>query len=602
MKFLFKISALFIAIFAFAQTGFCATGAATEAWTIPNFESDITIESDGTLNITENIIADFTNEEHRGIARYIPFDYALEDGSNYVVDLNFISAVDENGNSWDITKYDENGNLVIEMRNQTGTPDNETHTFIINYTAKNVIQTFDEQRAKEKNTFTHDELYWNVNGAKWVVPTENIKTTIHLPKSIHKDQLKMDCLTGIYGATDKNCAWQVVDNETVEFKSTVPLAAYEGLTFILGMPLGTVPPQKQAGPPSTLNIIWPIFIFPIILVGMIILWYKRGRDDKTFKDAIMPHYTPPQDLLPTETGTIIDEKMDPRDLTATILDHAIKGEIKINETQTEGILGFGKTIEYELELLKPYEIKSEYENLILKEIFAANSAGEKKKLSDLKNKFYKTIPEVEKSIMQNLVKKGYFPTSPAKIRRIYTGIGTAIIFISVFFGNTIIATANPITGILFIISLVLSGIAITFIGRKMPKKTAKGNETYYQLKGLYEYINTAEKDRMKFQEDNNLLFEKLLPYAMAFGLIKKWSNAFEGILKTPPAWFVPYHPWGYNAFAMSDFGSKLDKINSNMVSNLTARPGGKGGGWSGGSGFGGGFSGGGFGGGGGRGL
>jgi uncharacterized membrane protein YgcG len=235
-------------------------------------------------------------------------------------------------------------------------------------------------------------------------------------------------------------------------------------------------------------------------------------------------------------------------------------------------------------------------------MFQGNAAGEKKLLSDLKYKFYKTIPIVEKSVMQTLVEKGYFPSSPAKIRGIYTGIGTAIVFIAVFFGNMTTVTGSPITGILFTISLILSGIAIVFIGRKMPKKTSKGSEAYYQLKGLYEYISTAEKDRMKFQEDKNILFEKLLPYAMAFGLIKKWSNAFEGILKTPPVWFVPYHPWGNNAFMMSDFGSKLDKINSDMVSNLTSRPGGKSGGWSGGSGFSGGFSGGGFGGGGGRGL
>lgn len=599
MKFLFKISALFIAIFTFAQTGFCEY---TEAWKITNFTSDITINPDGSLNITETIVADFTNEAHRGIARFIPFDYELENGNNYVVDLNFISATDEKGNSWNINNYKENGNLVIEMRNFTDTPDNDIHTFAINYTAKDVMQTFDETRAQEENTFTHDELYWNVNGQEWVVPVENIKTTIHLPKSIQKEDIKVDCFTGKYSSAEKNCVYKILDNKTVEVKTSTSLQAYEGLTFVLGLPLGTVPPQKVAGKQNILSTIWPIFIFPAVLIGMIFLWHKKGRDDKTFKDTVMPHYTPPQGLLPTETGTLLDEKMDPRDLTATIIDFAIKGFIKINETETKGILGFGKTTEYELELIKPYETKHEYEKLILENIFTLNEAGQKKKISDLKEKFYKTIPKVEKSIMENLVKEGYFPASPSKIRKTYISIGMAIIFISIFFGNTIIVAVKPETGILFTVNMILSGLAITFIGRKMPKKTAKGSETYYQLKGLYEYINTAEKDRMKFQEENNILFEKLLPYAMAFGLIKKWSNAFEGILKTPPTWYVPYHGWRNNAFAMSDFGSKLDKIGSTMTQNMAARPGGKGGSWSGGSGFSGGFSGGGFGGGGGRGL
>lgn len=135
----------------------------------------------------------------------------------------------------------------------------------------------------------------------------------------------------------------------------------------------------------------------------------------------------------------------------------------------------------------------------------------------------------------------------------------------------------------------------------MPRKTQKGTETYYELKGLREYIDTAEKDRLKFQAENGILFEKLLPYAISFGLADKWAKAFEGIFQNPPHWYFPLNP---HNFSMIHFGKDLGQFNNSTMRNLVSTPGRKGGGsWSGGSSFGGGgFSGGGFGGGGGRGL
>ena len=105
---------------------------------------------------------------------------------------------------------------------------------------------------------------------------------------------------------------------------------------------------------------------------------------------------------------------------------------------------------------------------------------------------------------------------------------------------------------------------------------------------------------MKFQEDNGLIFEKLLPYAAAFGLISKWTKAFEGILKEPPNWFVGRPDRMMN---LNRFGRSMNAFASTATTNMYSRPGSNGGSgsWSGRSGFSG-FSGGGFGGGGMRGL
>lgn len=123
----------------------------------------------------------------------------------------------------------------------------------------------------------------------------------------------------------------------------------------------------------------------------------------------------------------------------------------------------------------------------------------------------------------------------------------------------------------------------------MPKRTEKGAETYWHALGFKEYMRTAEKYRMEFQEKENI-FERYLPYAIAFGLTHKWAKAFEGIYTAPPNWYEG----NFTAFSTINFVSSLDRSFSNIGGVLSSRPGGNGSSFSGG-----GFSGGGGGGGGG---
>jgi uncharacterized membrane protein len=98
-------------------------------------------------------------------------------------------------------------------------------------------------------------------------------------------------------------------------------------------------------------------------------------------------------------------------------------------------------------------------------------------------------------------------------------------------------------------------------------------------------------------------FEKFLPYAMALGVEHHWAQAFAGIVKDPPSWYVGpgYGPgMGFNPiFFSSSMHSMAGDMHQVFISAPRASS--TGSGWSGGGfgGGGGGFSGGGFGGGGG---
>jgi uncharacterized membrane protein YgcG len=582
-----KVS-FFLGIFLFLQTSlaFAETiqeydyqGRLIENWEIKTFNSDIYLNTDASADITETIVADFSKESHRGIERDIPYSFT----SNRSTPIKLLEAIDEKGQSWKIKKFKENGYLKVQMT----TPDdhlmnNET-TFIVKYHIDNVFNTYED----------HDEFYWNANGTEWTVPTNIVNTTIHSPIKIPEFP-QVSCFTGPYGSTSRNCDFKILDEKTISISTTKSLNSYEGLTVVFGLTKGTItlPSIFQIAiwfAQDNLIVFLPIAIF----LFMFFRWYKYGRDDQEVSNTIVPTFTPPKDLSPTETGTIIDERLDPKDITATIIDYAVRGYIKIKEIETPGL--FSKNKDYELELVKPCLLEKKFEKEIILGIFNQNKIGQKKKISELENKFYTHVPHITDSVMEALIAADYFPHNPDTIRATYQFIGFGMVFASFFI-------ANLESGIQ-IFSISLSGLIIAGFGAIMPRKTTKGTKTYYELKGLYEYINTAEKDRMKFQEQNNILFEKLLPYAMAFGLIDKWTKAFDGILKNPPSWYYPVGSRGH--FNMIMFSNSLNNFSNSTTSNLTTKPGGQGGrgAWSGGSGFGGGgFSGGGFGGGGGRGL
>jgi|GEM_PF-530986 len=626
---LFSISAtLFIAILQTAQLcGAESQYYPPENWEISDFHSSIFINSDGTLRVTETIQADFTNERHHGMVRSIPYKYPSRFGTTRNIKITLIEAVDGSNAVWDTSVSKTQGNYEIKMVTQDYSFLTGPATFHITYEVDRALNFFtEEDNNNAEDFFPHDELYWNVTGTDWPVVIKSASAEIHSPLPFEKSRLKYICYTGEYGSTAQNCSIKYVNDTTIEYKTKKSLENYNGLTAVLALPLSTIQP------PSQLEKIgyffadnWPIFIPVFVLIAMIILWMLLGRDPKTEKNTIIPHYKPPRGLKPIECGIIIDEKMNPEDLTSSIIDLAVRGFIKIEEIEKKGFLS--KSKDYKFILLKDWKNENlpVFEKMILETMFtkpskmidprtyknlvttlrwfASKTKPEDLKesqttevtLSDLKFRFPLKISEIQKSVMGKLVADGYFPVNPAKTRGLYMGIGTAVIVIGFMTVENLIAEFGGI----LIIPVIISAIIIIAFSSIMPRKTLKGAETYYELKGLQEYIKTAEKDRMEFQEKANIFFEHLLPYAAAFGLIKKWTSAFEGLLNTPPTWFVMHRPGRFSATAFAD---DLNSFGHSMQ-NTAFAPAKHGGAGSGASGFGGGgFSGGGFGGGGGRGV
>jgi len=575
--------AFVLAILVFPQITF----AYYQEWTTPRFDQEIEIFEDGHIRVQETIVADFSQDttyiDHHGIYREIPVKYDDQYGNNYNLRFNLISVTDENGNDQPIADQGVDpfsDDMLIKIGDADIVIKDKT-TYIITYEVNRVIGFHD----------IHDELYWNIF-SWWEVPVQSSTVTVKLPEPIKDNKLKGKCYTGSSGSTASNCISKVKDGKLV-FTITQPLDAFEGFTIVAGFPKGIV--QQPTFMQYALWFLmdnWIIFLPIIVFFYLLYRWKKYGKDPET-ANTIIPHYEAPDNLSPTEVGTLIDEKVDMHDIVSVIIDYAVKGYIKINEITGKKLLIFDDT-DYELELLKPYKdykkIK-DHESKILNAIF-----GKKKKIkiSDLKFKFYSKVKSIKKKIYTDMIKDGYFTHNPETIRNLYFGIAAGVVVLSLSLASVLIY----VVGLAGVIALVISGLIIAAFAPIMPRKTEKGAKAYYKIKGLEEYIRTAEKDRIKFQEDNNIFFEKLLPYAMVLGLGEKWANAFKDLYKGQPEWFNSANPDAFNTLY---FVNRLSNFTTQANSAFTSAPRSSGGSsaWSGGSGFSGGFSGGGFGGGGG---
>jgi uncharacterized membrane protein len=143
----------------------------------------------------------------------------------------------------------------------------------------------------------------------------------------------------------------------------------------------------------------------------------------------------------------------------------------------------------------------------------------------------------------------------------------------------------------FIVAALLSGLIVFAFGRIMPARTVAGARALERLLGFEEFLGRVEKDRLERVVKTPEMFERYLPYAMAFGVERKWARAFQDIYREPPRWYVGTNSTGFD---LDGFSSRLSDLSSRAQSVMTSSPRS-----SSGSGFSGGSSGGGSGGGGG---
>lgn len=549
--------------------------AAERTLVIDNFDATVQVAVDGSIDVVETIRPTFTGSWN-GIYRTIPIEYRTPQGLNYTLRLEIEDITDGSGTSlrYESSRVRHYRKLKIWV---PGAQD-ATRTVRIHYTVANALRFFDE----------HDELYWNITGDEWDVPIRSASASIDLPAAV--TGVRATAFRGEYGSTAQN---QVsVDGASIRV-STVGLGLHEGLTVVAGWNPGVVHrPTAADRVGDTLFGNAPLAIPPLVLVGMFALWRAKGRDPTLA--PISAQYEPPARMSPAELGTLVDGKPDMRDITATIVDLAVRGYLHIAETENDRFLGLWSSKDYTFTLTKPRDAWSAlkpHESHLLGDVFGGD---ESVSLSDLKNKFYKRLPNLKNELYDGLVDGGLYTSRPDRVRTGYIAGGVALGFVIGLGGGKLMdwLGMQPEAAV---IAGIASALIVAAFGWFMPSRTVRGTRELENVLGFREFLSRVDSDRMNRMIKTPEMFEKFLPFAMALGVESNWAKAFEGIYSKPPQWYTG--SGGIHTFNPGSFTSNLTRMSATAASVMASAPRG-----SGGSGFSGGSSGGGFGGGGGGGF
>jgi hypothetical protein len=244
---------------------------------------------------------------------------------------------------------------------------------------------------------------------------------------------------------------------------------------------------------------------------------------KEYADDVAVQFTPPAGVRPGMSGTIIDGSADMRDVTATIVDLAVRGFLRIEVAGgPEQVDPRGKPKrDWVLhQILPPPTTPLEpMEAMLLSSLFAA---GPQQHMSQLSPTFASSMHQMQAELSAETVRRGWYEKDPR-----YEDRGPWPMFVTllgIVGGGFIALQATPVA--------VISGLAMLAsmiwargkVARRIPR-TALGTAARIQTLGFKKYLETAEADQIRFEEAADI-FSRYLPYAIAFGVAEHWAKTF----------------------------------------------------------------------------
>ncbi len=549
-----------------------------------------TEEGQSQVTVTETFVAEFPNyQQNKGMVRAVPIVY-----QDHPVQFDLIS-VKRNGQVEPIyAKYTENHNQVVE----TGTDEYllGAQEYEFKYQLTNVTQSEGD----------YQEFYWNIIGDQFSQPFLQAKTEVVLSPAVEANFTgEFKCYAGnLY--TQVGCKMDYdKSSATITAQLTEPLPAQSSLTVALQFNQGTF---KQYQLSFWQNIIkhYILIVFGVAsLAASIVALYRLNkiRAPKS-KKALIPEYLPPDGLSIMEVGGIVNPIRDTV-ISAELIDLAVRHNIKIIESEDKQLFGTKKR--YTIEILSLNGLQSD-EQGFLQAFVSPLRVGARYTIKSDDYKIGKILRSVVRGSQSTLlVEKGYLKDRAS----FKTGLLWLTLVVVVSLGVVVMSTQSmpgPSTASrMFFFASSLISFVILLVASGSNLYTEKGRQAEHYIKGLKMYIKLAEADRLKYLQSPQgakrdvvntddqgsviRLYERLLPYAVFFGLEKEWVKVLEVKYQdqsTTPTWYS-----GSSVGQGLMLGGFVSGLNSTSRSSFSAPSSSSGSGISGGSAGGGGGGGGG---------
>ncbi|MGY1856935.1 DUF2207 domain-containing protein [Modestobacter sp. SYSU DS0290] len=543
-----------------ALLGGCTSDGPAEA--IRSYDVRVEAAADGTLRVTEVIDYDFGDEERHGIERLIPERLPYEQTRDRLHPISDVSVDSPTGAPADTELTREDGVLTIRV----GDEDTEVsgrHTYEIGYRVAGVADAGSEV----------DELRWNAVGTGWQVPIDDVDVRVTGPGGAAP--VEADCVVGDQGSRTP-CEAAVEPGGELHAQAS-GLEPEEGVTVAGRWPAGTFaaaepllddtfsPAQAFRATPATVGVGLAALL---ALAGPVVLLARRGRP-RGPSGPVPPQLTPPQDGRPAQLGTVLDGHAQRHEVTATLLDLAIRGHLRIEETGGTAADGSDGPADWRLVRTgtDPRDLRG-YERLLLDGVFAE---GDVVTLSELQPRFGGLDGRVRAAVYADVVELGWFTADPAAVRRRWYGRGAALLAAGVVLTVVLaVATTWALAGL----GVVLAGLVVLALAGRMPQRTAAGAEVHQQVVAFRETLAASDAlARVAAGPVGDLAGDpraRYLPHAVALGVAKEFAGTLEAAGPAPaPDWYLPAHGAGYVGMwpALVAFSSPDNPVLSPPVSS-----------------------------------
>ncbi len=585
---------------------------------VTRWDETYTLRPDGTAEVRLEIDFDFGNDPGHGPYLVLPTRQGYDKTYDRLYSTSRIRASSPTGAPAGVNL--DTGRDYTSVR--IGDPNigdvSGIQTYVITYSVARVMNT--TAAAETASGIAGDEFYWNAVGDGWTVPIAKATVTVVAPVAASD----LQCFAGSRGVSTP-CGGRTTTGTSVTFTQGY-LAVGQPFTVDVLYPQGTFETTPALIERSdfkrafTLNAGTIGAAAVILLAGLVFLaWRLRTTavDEqfagltpgliptgpaegqvvkRNYRAPVAVRFDPPVGMRPGQIGTLIDEKADPRDVTATLVDLAVRGYLRIDDAGEKQAGLFSKEHDYTLVKLREGDAGLfPYETFLLTSLFAGR---DQVTLSDLKTTFSSSMATVQKDLYANVTLLGWFRRNPQTARLAWAGAGVLVLVLGAL--GTIGLAQGTRLALLPVPLILLGAITLATTGNA-PARTARGTAALQDARGFELYVSKAEANQLKFEEGEDL-FSKYLPYAIAFGVADKWAKKFEELARqgrtlAEPTWYGGGFVYGAFWANAAGLGDRMNQFASFADTAMTAPTPGS----SGGSGFGGGggFSGGGGGGGGG---
>jgi hypothetical protein len=477
------------------------------------FVAEGNLAKDGTLKVKETIT--FTGTAPASVSQKFETRQDVVGDKQYVTELSQISASAKGAAA--TPKVETDGRFTMVTVTTGGSGD-----VVINYTVTGAVVTIDGGTA----------LRWALlQGLS--APVAEFNATVQIPAQFSY----VRCTSGNPNSTTP-CTFAAggMEGSQIPTFRDGPRGEGQSVAVDIGFPPGAVASNERIDHRWTVGRAFSASPLPLALalgllvlggIALLLMHRRSGADARAGGEVTKVGEFAPvgpgqaefrvvDDIRPGEVGTVADERVDPIDVTATLVDLAVRGHLLITELPREG--DFARSDWDLTRTSAPVDGLRPFEQLLLDGVAPV---GSNVRVSELSSRVTESIGGVQDALYDEMVRNGWYERRPDAIRNRWTQYGLVALIIAVVLTGVLAAfTTFGLVGL----ALVVLALGLIFVGQEMPARTPKGAALLGGLTALRSDLMSHPTDQMPPGRELQEISE-VLPYTIVLGGTDRWLNA-----------------------------------------------------------------------------